>query len=431
MSDSTHDLLVRGIAAAKGDSKKEARFYLEWGLRSPDAEPEQLIEAWRTLGEITDDPKEKRNCLDQVLAYNPMDPDARRALAVLNGELNPADIVDPDRMPPAVAPASPPPAQARRFVCTQCGGKMEFSPDGSALTCAYCGYRESVLTALDRSALPEEQNFTVALATAKGHSVPVATPSLKCQGCGASFVLPAQMLSTVCPYCASPYVVEQTETHDLLPPDGIVPFLVTQDQAQHAVLEWYRSQGYKVLSVNALPIGVYLPAWAFEIGGEITWNCLVKGEEQWTPRDGTEVVYEKNMLVGASHTLSAALTEQVNTFPLDRLAPYDARLLAGWSAETYQIAVSDASLVARARVLAKLRPQVEAGITESFKDLQLNALRLVVESYQLILLPVWVARYRYDKVWYSIAVDGQRGTIRAEQPRKGVKGWLSGLAAER
>jgi len=427
MSDSTHDLLVRGIAAAKGNSKQEARFYLEWVLRAPDAEEGEQVQAWRCLADISDDPKEKRSYLEEVLARNPMDPEARRDLAILNGQLKPEDIVDPDRLPASAAPVSPQPAQARRFVCTNCGGKMEFSPDGNALACAYCGRKQAIVAALDEGAMAPEQDFAVALATAKGHSTPVATQSLKCRGCGASFVLPPQTLSTACPYCASPYVVEQTETRTLIPPEGILPFVVTQDQAQHAVLDWYRSQGFTVRAVKALPSGVYLPVWTFDVGGEITWNCQVEQNDAWAARNGSAVVYENDLPVAASHTLNAALTEEINAFPRDRLVPYDARYLADWPAETYQITVSDASLVARSRILARMRPQIEAGITESFRDLHLSALRMVFETYKLILVSMWIARYRYEKIWYNVVVDGQTAAVRGDKPRTGVTGWLSGL----
>ena len=427
MSDSTHDLLVRGIAAAKGNSKEEARFYLEWVLRAPDADQEQLQQAWMQLAEITVDPKEKRNCLEQALAYNPMDPDARRALAILDGQLKPEDVIDPDQTSAPAAPATAQPTEARRFVCTNCGGKMAFAADGNMLVCTYCGKRQSVLSAMDDGALVEEQNFTVALATAKGHSTPVATQSLKCQGCGAVFVLPPQTISAACPYCASAYVVEQKETRALIPPEGILPFTVTQEGAQRAVLDWYSSQGFKVLSVKALPSGVYLPVWTFDVGGEITWHCLVEQNETWQPRDGSQLVYENDMLILASHTLSADLTAEIDTFPRDKIVAYDARYLAGWPAETYQISVSDASIAARSRVLAKTRPQVEASITESFKNLRLNTLKMVIESYKLILVPMWIARYRYEKVWYNVAVNGQTGTVRGENPRKGGRGLLSSL----
>ncbi len=427
MSDSTRDLLVRGIAAAKGNSKQEARFYLEWVLRAPDAEPSQLQEAWKQLAEITDDPKKKRDCLEQALAYDPTDPEARRALAILDGKLKPEDIVNPDRSTAPAPPASPQRVQARRFVCTNCGGKMAFATDGNMLVCAYCGRRQSVLSAMDEGAMVAEQDFIVALATAQGHAMPVATQALKCQGCGASFILSPQTLSTACPYCASAYVVEQTETRALIPPEGVVPFSVTQDEAQRAVLDWYRSQGFKVLSVKALPSGVYLPWWTFDVDGEITWNCLVKQNDAWESRSGSQVVYENDLLIAASHTLSAELTATIDKAPLAQIVPYDARYLAGWPAETYQISVSDASLAVRSRVLAKTRPQIEAGITESFKNLQLNPLKMVIESYKLILVPMWIARYRYDQVWYNVVVDGRTGVARGEKPRQGVSGWLSGL----
>ncbi len=429
MSDDTRDLLVRGIAAAKAKSKEEARHYLEWVIDAPDAEQDQIIEAWRYLAQVVDDPKDKRNCFEQVLAYDPTSAEARRGLAILNGALKPQDIVDPDHISaPATQDAQP--AQARRFVCPRCGGKMAFTPDGNSLTCTYCGREQPLVDVTDGGGMIEEQDFTLALATAKGHSAPVATQSLRCQGCGASFMLPPQTLSQNCPYCASAYVVEQMETRELMPPEGVVPFAVTQAQAQQAVLDWYRTQGFRVLSNSAFPSGVYLPVWTFDVGGEITWNCLVEANEVWLPRSGSKLVYENDMLVAASHTLSAALTEEINAFPLDRLAPYDPGYVADWPAETYQISVGDASLVARWRILDKMRPQVEASITESYNNLRLSALRLAIESYKLILVPLWIAHYRYEKTWHTVVVNGQRGTVRGEKPRKGVSGWLSNLLGE-
>jgi hypothetical protein len=136
------------------------------------------------------------------------------------------------------------------------------------------------------------------------------------------------------------------------------------------------------------------------------------------------------MLVAASHTLSATLTAEINQFPLDRLAPYDPRYIADWPAETYQISVCDASLVARWCALAKARPQIEASITGSYKDLQLSTLRLVVESYKLILVPLWIARYHYENKWYTVVLNGQRGTVRGKKPAKGISKLLSSLSGD-
>jgi DNA-directed RNA polymerase subunit RPC12/RpoP len=429
MSESTRDLLVNGIAAAKAKSKDEARFYLEWILRS-DADNDQLAEAWRWLAEITDDPQEKRNCLEQALAYNLMEPEARRELAILNRQLKPSDIVDPDHLPTPAAPQALQPIEARRFVCQQCGGRMAFAPDGNALICAYCNRRQSLITAMDEGAMLGEQDFTVTLATAKGHTRPVAVRALKCQGCGASFVLAPETLSLTCPYCASVYVVEQAETRELILPEGIVPFATTQDQARRAVLGWFRSEGLSARGNSALPIGVYLPVWTFDVGGQILWSCLQEENDVWVPRAGSKVVYENDLLVSASHTLSATLAGEINNFLLDGLAPYDPRYLADWPAETYQIPVGDASLVARWRILAKERPLIVAGFFEPVRDLRLNATRLVFESFKLILVPLWIAHYRDGKRQYTVVVNGQTGTVRGEEPPKGVRKWLSGLLGE-
>jgi len=164
-----------------------------------------------------------------------------------------------------------------------------------------------------------------------------------------------------------------------------------------------------------------------DVGGVITWNCLVEENEQWQPRSGSELVCENDLPVAASHTLSAALTDEIGNFASKSIVPYDARYLADLPAETYQISVSDASLVARTRILAKIKPHVEAGLTESFKDLQLNAMQMVFETFKLVLVPMWIARYRYEKIWYKVGVNGQSATVRGEKPRKGVGGWLSSL----
>src|SRR5438105_10169330 len=140
MSNEAEDLLVYGVAAAKVDSRAEARFYLEWVLRT-DASLDQQTQAWYWLSRITDNPDEKRTCLDNVLAAYPNHPEARRDLAILEGRLKPEEMVD---LRQADAPVAPSPAlsteDAQRFVCPNCGGKMAYAPERHGLYCQFCGY---------------------------------------------------------------------------------------------------------------------------------------------------------------------------------------------------------------------------------------------------------------------------------------------------
>lgn len=430
MSDSTRDLLIRGIAAAKAKSNDEARFYLEWVTRSPDAERDELIDAFRYLAQVSDDPKTKRDYLEQAIAYNPGDPEARRALALLNGELKPDEIIDPDKFAQPVAPASPMPVQARRFVCAQCGGKMNFSPDGNSLTCAYCGREQSLLSALDDGTAIQEQDFVIALATAKGHLKPTTMRSIKCQGCGASFVLTPQTISKNCPYCESAYVIEQAETRELIEPEAVVPFRITQAQALNAELDWFRKAGLHLRAQPAPPAGVYLPAWTFDVGGEIDWNCMVYRNKEWVPKSGNRATYANDVIVPASHRLTKSLAQEIRQMPLDALAPYAPGFLADFPAETYEISVGDASLVARSEVFAREKRNAEIQVLEQYRDLRVNSAGLMIESYKLILVPMWVTHYRMEGKQYGIVVNGHTGNLCADKPQTGIGGWFANLLSD-
>jgi hypothetical protein len=120
-------LLVRGIAAAKAGSKQEATFFLEWVLRTEGA-PDQHLEAWWWLSQVSNDPVEKRRYLEEVLARNPSDHRARRALAILDGRLKPETIVEADRIPER-RPISVGEAPAERFTCPRCGGRSPAASD--------------------------------------------------------------------------------------------------------------------------------------------------------------------------------------------------------------------------------------------------------------------------------------------------------------
>ncbi len=331
-------------------------------------------------------------------------------------------MANPDRRPARDASGA---AAPRRYVCAQCGGTMTFTPEGTALLCAYCGQRQS-LGDLDEDVLLTEQNLIAALATAKGHTKPTATRAIQCQGCGASFALAPQTLATHCAYCGSPYVVERIETRELIEPSGVVPFALEHDDALRALLEWFRAENLSLRGDPVPPRGVYLPAWTFDLAGEITWACLQEENDAWLPASGTRVVYENDLLVAASHTLSALLIAEIDAFPLDALAPYDARYLVNWAAETYTLAVSDASLVARRRVLQREKRAIHNSI-KSYKDLRVSTARLVVESYKLILLPLWIAHYRMEGKQYTIVINGRTGSVRAEKPAQGLRQFLNWL----
>ena len=150
-NDLAADWLLHGVAAARAGEKDEARDLLEHALIELDVmaevygsnDTDAREKAWYWLSRISDDPKQKRDYLENVMASNPTHPEARRELAILEGRLKPEEIVNPDRLNPAVTPA-PKSEAVRRFVCPQCGGKLSFNPAKQMLACEYCGYRPCI-----------------------------------------------------------------------------------------------------------------------------------------------------------------------------------------------------------------------------------------------------------------------------------------------
>jgi hypothetical protein len=147
------------------------------------------------------DPAEKRKALENCLSHDLHHTRARRALAILDGRIKADEIVNPDRLP--AAPEGLRSADADRFMCPKCGGRMAFAPDGSSLVCDYCTRQHALgLGAKDEA----EKDFIVAMATMKGHGKPLQEQAFHCNGCGAEFILPPKQISANCAYCDSPHV---------------------------------------------------------------------------------------------------------------------------------------------------------------------------------------------------------------------------------
>jgi DNA-directed RNA polymerase subunit RPC12/RpoP len=434
MTDGTRELLVRGIAAAKAKDKDEARFYLEWVLRT-DADNEQKAKAYLWLSEVYDDPKAKRDCLENIIALQPWHPEARRGLAILDGTLRPEDMIDPEHAAPQKQPATPQKAAGKRFVCRQCGGRMSYDPESHSLTCPYCRRSLSLLEMLESDATIEEQDFTVALATARGHSRPESMRTFNCQGCGAPFMAAPQALALSCPFCGSTYVVMAAETRELIPPEAVIPLAISMEQAQALIRRWFeKNELEEEVTLDSLR-GFYFPAWSFDMGGEIPYQLTPRKKHDLSdlftppPSSGRLPILMGNIWIPASHTVASGLLQGVSDYNLESLAPYNDSILAGWLAELYQIPLDDASLVARQKAFAQARARAETQLegTSGDSTLTVSPASLYITAFKLILLPLWLGSYIFREQTYNIALNGQTGSIKGDLPPGGFGRWLKHL----
>ena len=440
--ESVREMLVQGIAAAKTGQdrdKREARYYLEWVLRSDNAEPEHKTTAWLWLSQVEDDPQKKRDCLENVLAADPANAVARRGLAILDGRLKADDIVDPNKPIEPVKPnMSPQPTGVRRYACPKCGGRMSYLADKRSLVCDYCGNHLHEYQAIQQGALITEQNFTTALATAKGHrwELPVER-TLKCEACGATFAIPPGQVSGKCPFCGSPHVITATPG-ELIEPEGILPFQFEVETAGINIRKWldhlkFRPGDLDDRAAILRPGKAFLPFWTFDLGGTMNWNAQVEegygNSKTGVPRSGIYLVYHDDLLVPATRAIPKDILDELSTYDTKALVPFTAELLSDGVAEIYQVPLDDASLVARQQALhigqAYVHNNDLAG--ENYRDFFMNSGGMIIESYKLALLPVWIGSYRYKNESFPVAVNGQSGKVAGQVPRSGLQKALAGF----
>ncbi|MBK9924325.1 MAG: hypothetical protein IPP66_03455 [Anaerolineales bacterium] len=441
------DLLRTGIIEAKAKHNDSARRYLDRAIYSL-SDHDELAEAWYWMSQVVDDVKEKRNAVENCLAHDLQHARARKMLAILDGKLKPDEIIDPDHLP--LAPEGLRAADADRFMCPKCGGRMAFSPDGSSLVCDYCTRGQAV----GFTAQPaDEKDFFTAMATARGHGKPLNQQVFHCEGCGSEFILPPDQISANCIYCDSPHVVNWEHTKDLLAPDGILPHKFNQEQAIRLLVNWVEGNKIRPEKKVDLPRGLYLPLWTFDIGGEIDYTGEVyennneeigldliigkqgRGQRQVRRVSDSYPVLVDDLPVPASRKLSAVFLRLIPTFELKSTKPYDPRYLADWPAEVYDIPMAEASLDARGRAYAKYKEELPYKLSP-MRIVHSSSAKMAIESFKLVLLPVWMTELPFDGREHLILINGQNGVVASDLPTKsdkkagGLMEWLGDLLDE-
>lgn len=433
IDDYGKELLRSGIIEAKSGNKDVARRYIDRALYMT-SDHDVMAEGWFWMSQLTDDPIEKRKALENCLSNDLHHARARRALAILDGKIKPDEIVDADALPPA--PEGLRQADAQRFVCPKCGGRMSYAPDGESLVCEYCS-RNQTLNVQSGSA--NEKDFIVAMATMRGHGKPLAEQIFQCQGCSAQFILPPDQLSATCVYCGSPHVVSLEKSKDLLAPDGIISHAFDQKHAIQLLVNWVEQNKIKPEKQVDLPRGLYLPLWTFDLGGEIDYvGEIVEQDDVDFGRRQPKLIQVHDTYpllihdipIPASRKLSAPFVHLVSTFDLKAVQPYDARFLANWPAELYDIPMADASLDARSQVLARVKRDMLAQLSLA-KLISTSSANMTVESFRLDLLPVWMTEIWFESRSHLVLINGQNGAVQSDlavKPDKvGLMNWLADL----
>jgi hypothetical protein len=123
-----------------------------------------------------------------------------------------------------------------------------------------------------------------------------------------------------------------------------------------------------------------------------------------------------DILCPATRAVDQAAFERLGAWDLMALEPYDPRYLAGFRAETHTIPLEDGYAHAREVMDQTIRRDVRFDIGGDRQ--QIEALQTVISNvtFKHILVPVWLAAYRYRGKAYRVSVNGRTGQVQGERP---------------
>lgn len=327
-----------------------------------------------------------------------------------------------------------------RFPCDNCGADFRYDPQARALLCDHCGNQSLVDEALGPEALAE-LDLKQALANDLPQQEMEETRVSQCPNCGAQVEFDQDIHATECPFCATP-VVTQTSAHKHIKPRGLLPFALTEDTAKDAMADWLGSLWFAPSGLQAYARkgrslqGIYVPYWTFDAqtntaySGERgtiyyeTKTIARNGKRQqvrvaktrWRGVHGRVARFFDDVLVLASKSLPKRYTDALEPWDLSALEPYSPAYLAGFRAEGYQIELEDGFKEARAQMDRIITRDVKfdiGGDRQRIHDIKTQMTNL---TFKHILLPVWVAAYKYQGKSYRFVVNGRTGRVQGERP---------------
>jgi hypothetical protein len=265
---------------------------------------------------------------------------------------------------------------------------------------------------------------------------------VNCKDCGATVNVTPGEQTAKCAFCGSQQVLAQEATGTAIRPESLVPFTVDKTSANKTFEQWlarlwFRPNDLKKMAKLQEMGGVYIPFWTFDASVRSDWVAEAgyhyyeteyfrdaNGEEQsrqiqrtrWESASGWRTDFFDDTLVCASKGLPPDLVAKFRSFDTKRLSPYKPEFLAGWRAEAYAIdlmpawgtAQDDMCRVQQRRCTSDVPGDTHRNlhVQNHFSDV----------TFKHILLPIWIAAYRYKGKPYQFLVNGQTGEVVGKAP---------------
>ena len=352
--------------------------------------------------------------------------------------------------PPAESSAEPPAGSPIVFPCSQCGSDLRFQPGSNSMVCDYCGSTTTLPEGIDRSGVIRELDFQAAIAAFEEKADTEENRFVKCDSCGAEIELDEQVSATICPFCASPLVLSP-DSRRKIRPAALIPFRLDERSARKAMTDWlgqlwFAPSGLLEYARKGRALsGIYVPYWTYDadtrsrysglrgriryetrrirvnVGGKMQTRTQQVQRIDWRPVSGRVRRFFDDVLVMASTSLPRRHTEAIEPWDLSALEPWQPQYLAGFRAEGYTVTLDEGYAQARARMQQVIESDIRRDIGGDAQQILSMETSVSDITFKHVLLPIWMAAYKYRGKTYRFVVNGQTGRVSGERPWSAVK----------
>ncbi|MBO0698940.1 MAG: hypothetical protein J2P46_11140, partial [Zavarzinella sp.] len=259
---------------------------------------------------------------------------------------------------------------------------------------------------------------------------------------GAVVVLEDRVATEECPYCGTHLENKPEEVRDLILPESLLPFTVSDREARDAFNRWIASLWFAPTELKQLAnLGqfgsVYVPFWTYDAmtytkytgqRGDDYWDTEyytdAQGNRQsrqvrrtrWSSVSGEVRHFFDDVLIKASQSLPAHLMDRLPPWELKTLEPFRDEFLSGHVTERYSVSLKDGFRQAKSVMEDAITGLICRDIGGDHQQIEWRRTNYVGVTFKHMLLPVWVANYRYRERLFQVLVNGRTRKVAGDRP---------------
>ena len=345
-----------------------------------------------------------------------------------------------------------------QFQCPSCGGQMQYSPEAGKLKCLYCEAEQAIphiegaIVENDYDEWVERETrapfFTKGAQTAPaaektddfGSGETTNVLEVTCNQCGATTTFDPHVQAQRCPFCDTPLENNEAHLSQFWEPNYVVPFHFSQRGCSEVFKKWMKGKWFAPSAARQTEIsnnrfkGTYLPYWTYDA----QMSAYYTGErgEDYTERDsegnshtetrwysvsGSVASFFDDVLVPAVESIDRKILNEVKDWKIEDYKTYTPAYFAGFVTQIYTLDFIKGFEYAQSFIEEKTRELVKDDIGGDHQNITTLDITLDDKKFKLLVLPFWIASYRYKEKIYQVVVNGMTGKVYGKSPVSALK----------